>query len=228
MASNKTMAGRIQISREENKLTQQDLADKITKLLGKKVARETINQWESGTRDLKTGAIIALADCLGVTCDYILRGVSPEKVDFNRLTGLSEASIQILTYKKDVLQNPDISSLITKVEKQKQQEIVNILQDNQDKELQVINIIIEKGNKFIERLKDFWLEKYEAENKVFFNEEKGMIWIDKKADDKYYDFTRWDKEYHLFQATKELNKLSGEVIEELSKQEDGGKNGKKK
>lgn len=56
---------RIRKLREEKGLTQQQLAKKMY------VKRETVNQWENETRDLKTGYTISLADFFGVTCDYI-------------------------------------------------------------------------------------------------------------------------------------------------------------
>ncbi len=79
---------RIRKLREEKGLTQQQLAKKMY------VKRETVNQWENETRDLKTGYTISLADFFGVTCDYILRGVKSENVDINRELNISDATIE--------------------------------------------------------------------------------------------------------------------------------------
>ena len=63
---------RIEQLRLRNNRTQREVAEAIG------VKRETINQWESGTRNLKTEAIIALAQYFNVTTDYLL-GISNKK-----------------------------------------------------------------------------------------------------------------------------------------------------
>jgi len=65
-----TIGERIQQLRMDKNLTQSELA----KELG--VKRETVNQWENGTRDLKTGYTIKLANYFNETCDYILKGIN--------------------------------------------------------------------------------------------------------------------------------------------------------
>ena len=57
---------RIRTLREEKGLTQQGLADSLH------VKRETINMWENGFRDLKTGSVVLLADFFNVSADYLL------------------------------------------------------------------------------------------------------------------------------------------------------------
>lgn len=57
---------RIREKREELKLTQEGLG----KIIG--VSRVVVSYWESGSRDIKTGDIVLLADALGVTTDYLL------------------------------------------------------------------------------------------------------------------------------------------------------------
>lgn len=57
---------RIREKREELKLTQEELG----KIIG--VSRVVVSYWESGSRDIKTGDIVLLADTLGVTTDYLL------------------------------------------------------------------------------------------------------------------------------------------------------------
>ena len=85
-----TIGGRIQRLRILRNLTQGELAKEMG------VKRETINQWESETRDLKTKSTIMLADFYNVSCDYILRGVEAENIDFHKMTGLSDAAIKAL------------------------------------------------------------------------------------------------------------------------------------
>lgn len=81
---------RIKELREGKKLRQADLADKVT------VKRETVNQWENGTRQIKGEDIAALADALDTTTDYILRGIASEHVDIARYTYLSDKAIEQL------------------------------------------------------------------------------------------------------------------------------------
>ncbi len=84
-----TIGARIQRLREERipKLTQAELAKEMG------VRRETVNQWESNTRELKPDRTIALAKFFNVTCDYILTGVHAENIDTARKTGLTQAAI---------------------------------------------------------------------------------------------------------------------------------------
>ena len=90
-----TIGERIEHLRTEKRATQAELAASIG------VKRETIHQWESGTRDLKTGAIIKLAQHFNVSADWLL-GLSDVMAfdsDTQRLhsvTGLSEDAIKTL------------------------------------------------------------------------------------------------------------------------------------
>lgn len=86
----KSIGERIRKLREKIGLTQSDLAKKLN------VKRETVAQWETGARDLKTGYIIDLADCLNVSCDEILRGVKPENISVYKDLGLTDVSINNL------------------------------------------------------------------------------------------------------------------------------------
>ncbi len=81
---------RISNAREKCKMSQNELAD----LLG--VNRVTLTYWENGTRDIKTTDIVRLADVLGVSCDYLLRGISSENLSISEETGLSEKAITTL------------------------------------------------------------------------------------------------------------------------------------
>lgn len=91
MESNKnTIGGRIAALRKVAGLKQRELAEKIH------VSRELVNMWENDSRQIKGDDISALADALGTTCDYLLRGVSAQNVDISKETGLTEGSINHL------------------------------------------------------------------------------------------------------------------------------------
>ena len=86
---------RIAKLRESRGLSQKQLADELEKI-GLKVRRETITQWENGTRDLKTEYTIKLADFFGVSCDEILRGIKAENLSATQITGLYSSTIDNL------------------------------------------------------------------------------------------------------------------------------------
>ena len=62
---------RITVLRETRGLSQRDLSDELAKL-GLVVRRETITQWENGTRDLKTEYLSMLSEFFGVSADWLL------------------------------------------------------------------------------------------------------------------------------------------------------------
>ena len=72
--------------RESRGLSQKQLSDELGKL-GLKVRRETVTQWENGTRDLKTEYTIKLADFFGVSCDYTFVECPPKTCVFLRKLG---------------------------------------------------------------------------------------------------------------------------------------------
>ena len=86
---------RIAKLREEKGLSQKQLADELGKI-GLKVRRETVTQWENGSRDLKTEYTVKLADLFGVSCDEILRGIKAEHLSVAKITGLSDETISNL------------------------------------------------------------------------------------------------------------------------------------
>lgn len=83
----KMIGNRIKELRDGKKITQADLAKALN------VKRETINQWESGSRDLKTQYTVDLATFFGTTCDFILRGIKPENISAYQRTQLSDIAI---------------------------------------------------------------------------------------------------------------------------------------
>lgn len=62
---------RITVLREARGLSQRDLSDELAKL-GLVVRRETITQWENGTRDLKTEYLAKLSEFFDVSTDWLL------------------------------------------------------------------------------------------------------------------------------------------------------------
>ena len=87
-----TIGERIRALRINKGLTQKELADIPTL----RVQRNLVNYWENDERDIKSGQIIVLADYFNTTCDYILRGISPENVDVSRQLGLSDGMVELL------------------------------------------------------------------------------------------------------------------------------------
>ena len=96
---------RIRKLREEKGLTQQALA----KELG--VKRESINMWENGLRDLKTGALLLLSEYFGVSCDYILTGISAKNRDISNSLGLSNNAIDNLVFMNEQL--PEVVDVVS-------------------------------------------------------------------------------------------------------------------
>jgi len=90
MSNSDTIGSRIKLLRETRKETQADLAKAL------RVKRETVNQWENETRDIKTQYTVSLAEHFEETCDYILRGIKAENISVHEKTGLSEKAIQAI------------------------------------------------------------------------------------------------------------------------------------
>lgn len=86
--------------RESKGITQAELAAAVG------VKRETVAQWETGARDIKTDSTVKLADYFGVTCDYLLRGVKAENVDIHKRIGLSDEAIASLEMFQENLTAP--------------------------------------------------------------------------------------------------------------------------
>ncbi|MCL2046125.1 MAG: helix-turn-helix domain-containing protein [Oscillospiraceae bacterium] len=101
MTSN-TIGSRIKGLRELRNLTQSELAAALH------VQRQTVNQWENGTRDLKTDYTVKLAVFFGTTCDYILRGIDALNVTAYDEFGLSDDALDALRYLNETkLNQPD-------------------------------------------------------------------------------------------------------------------------
>lgn len=109
---------RIAKLREARGLSQAALAKELAKI-GLKVKRETITQWENGTRDLKTEYTVKLAEFFNVSCDEILRNKKAENIPASQFLGLSDSTITNIRYLNrhdrmavivldDMLSNPEI------------------------------------------------------------------------------------------------------------------------
>lgn len=86
----KSIGKRIRELREGKGLTQEELSK------GLNIQREKLAKMETGRQDFKTQDIINVADYFNVSCDYILRGVSAENLDFNKNLGLTEETVKSL------------------------------------------------------------------------------------------------------------------------------------
>lgn len=128
MAESNEIGNRIKDLREKNGLTQSELSQDLKRKLSFPIKRETIAQWENGTRDLKTIYTQKLAEYFDVSCDYIIRGVKAENIDIHLRTGFSDLAIEnISTYKNQkspvsskilnqLLENIDFINLLTKMD----------------------------------------------------------------------------------------------------------------
>ena len=67
------LGSRIAGKRKDLGMTQQEFADKLS------VTRQTVSRWEAGTVMPDIEKIADIAEYLGVSCDYLLRGVGGEE-----------------------------------------------------------------------------------------------------------------------------------------------------
>ena len=102
MSQNEVIAKRLSELRKEKGVKQDEIAELLN------VKRATIANYETGKRAPDYETIIKLADYYGVSCDYILRGVTSEFANIHSTTGLSGRAIEIL---KDMNEIGDIDFL---------------------------------------------------------------------------------------------------------------------
>ena len=102
MSQNEIIAKRLSELRKEKGVKQDEIAELLN------VKRATIANYETGKRAPDYETIIKLADYYGVSCDYILRGVTSEFANIHSTTGLSGRAIEIL---KDMNEIEDIDFL---------------------------------------------------------------------------------------------------------------------
>jgi transcriptional regulator with XRE-family HTH domain len=107
--SREAIGKRIERFRAEKGLTQQQVADALY------VDRVTISQWENGSRDIKTGNMVSLAEYFDVSCDYLLgRTRATAADDFMQEAvkrfGLNEQALAVLSDMPDLLGRANESS----------------------------------------------------------------------------------------------------------------------
>ena len=64
------------------------------------IDRGVVAKWENGSREIKPGHTVDLADFFNVPCDYILRGIQSEQLDIHKATGLDDEAIERLMRRK--------------------------------------------------------------------------------------------------------------------------------
>ena len=158
---------RIKEQRKKNNLTQEELGAQLL------VSREKVNYWETGSRDIKTGDLVALAKALNTTSDYLLgieRGTTPEISALIGTLGLSEIAIKRLMNENDEAARTVVNFLIDSADNwentfpknspsvlstlYKILMIANAPNDvhigmSQDGKLEVLNLLIKDGEGFI-------------------------------------------------------------------------------
>jgi transcriptional regulator with XRE-family HTH domain len=214
---------RIKKLREDKGETQAGIAKSLN------VKRETINQWEAGTRDLKTEYTIKLADYFDTTCDYILRGVEAERVNIHTVTGLSEKAILELSYLQNPKTDPDYAAA-EKIRAEKLPEIEarkamleNLLESRTiyyAKILKVINFLIENGECLFHYLSKSWYETYKNINQ---NDERILVEISegRKGVQTVVNITPESfRDLFEYQATKALIELSQQARQESQEEGD--------
>lgn len=90
MGLNQEIGCRLKKLREENGKTQKEISNVLN------VTPAAYGKIEAGDRGLSSEYCIQLADYFGVTCDYILRGVSSENIDICERTDLDQGTIEVL------------------------------------------------------------------------------------------------------------------------------------
>ncbi len=79
---------KIKILRENKKMTQTDLANKL------KITRASVNAWEMGISTPSTKYIIELAKIFGVSTDYLLGTEARKTINID---GLSDREVKIIS-----------------------------------------------------------------------------------------------------------------------------------
>ncbi len=93
---------------QRNSVAQEVIAAKLSRLVpgdGRTVTGKRVSDWEGGLSEPSIDYIVGLAKIFNTTCDYLLTGVEPERVDASRRYGLSNdalAALEDLNSKLDV------------------------------------------------------------------------------------------------------------------------------
>ena len=96
---------RIATLRETKGISQKQLAEELSKF-GLNVRRETVTQWEAGTREVKEKYIVALTKFFDVSADYLLGLPGASKTEISaqgvsNYTGLTNDFVSWLSSHKD-------------------------------------------------------------------------------------------------------------------------------
>ena len=96
MGLNQEIGCRLKALRERKGETQKEISNVLN------VTPAAYGKIEAGDRGLSSEYCIQLADYFGVTCDYILRGISSENIDICERTDLDQVTIELLEKYKEV------------------------------------------------------------------------------------------------------------------------------
>ena len=115
---NKTLEKQIgeRIIKRRGRMTQQELAE----LCG--VKRETVNQWESGTRQIKAGDLLRLSKALQCTVDFLTTNEKATAHDLSYIveyTGLTEEAVESLNKLKGVRNDHPIDFISRLIENER-------------------------------------------------------------------------------------------------------------
>lgn len=73
----KNIGARIQQKRKELGISQEDFATLLRQRYGVKTSRSTLAKWESGVQAPRAYVTHCIAEILGVSADWLIRGVEP-------------------------------------------------------------------------------------------------------------------------------------------------------
>ena len=81
---------------EKNNTTIQAVANQIG------ITRQAVSQYCNGETQPNGETLLKIADYFGVSCDYLLRGVSAENIEMHEQLGLSDDAIEVLKAVKNI------------------------------------------------------------------------------------------------------------------------------
>ncbi|MCA9181374.1 MAG: helix-turn-helix domain-containing protein [Planctomycetales bacterium] len=106
MANISTKGGRIRYAREEAKLSQSQLAATLAALVGRKIQKGSISQWETNNVvDFAHETLIALERVTGFSLYWIVTGKGPERVEKETKKGRALVETFVPHVDVDVLAN---------------------------------------------------------------------------------------------------------------------------
>ena len=229
MQSNNEIGQRIETLRKERGLTQGSLAEKLH------VKRETVCQWETGVRDLKTGHLIALAETLDVSADYLLgltnstqKESEPQRIIAD-YTGLNDSAIKLLNERKTMpvfnSKTAIISSLVAFFCKDHDSSFTHYLRENSQKALnefildetmeKVISALISCG--YIGYLADYIIEEIGCSGVHNLKSIRELLALDKFIDEYelYYDLSIFEAQNAIVEMIKTKHEAPSNSTREI-------------